>query len=141
MVPASVRFPTPFEYAFPHGALALGVAPDRDFDRRGQEDDQARDKLTGARVWVVTLMDLDPDAQRFGRDRLKVRIASEVAPMLPASAVPGYPPRVELTGLTLTPYVDSKGCTGSGKCRARVTFSLRAEGVQAASSVALSDAA
>ncbi len=94
MIPASLKVPVPFEYAFPNGALALGVEPITDFDKRGQGDDQARDKDTGERLWGLNLMDLDPQATRFGRDRVKVKIAAPVQPVLPDSAVPGYPPEV-----------------------------------------------
>ncbi len=135
MVPASLKIPTPFEYAFPQGALALGVEPTRDFDRRGQADDQARDKETGERLWTVTLMDLDEQARRFGRDRVAVKIAASVQPVLPDSAVPGYPPAVELVGLVLVPWVDARRCKGSGKCGARLAYSMRAEGVIAPQSV------
>jgi hypothetical protein len=32
-----------------------------DFDKRGKvDDDRARDKETGERIWTVTLIDLDP---------------------------------------------------------------------------------
>ena len=78
MVPASLKIPTPFEYAFPKGALYRGVQPAIDFDKRGKvDDDQARDKETGQRIWTVTLLDLDPDAARFGRDLVKVKLIAE----------------------------------------------------------------
>jgi hypothetical protein len=136
MIPASLKIPTPFEYAFPHGALALGIEPITDFDKRGQGDDQARDKDTGERLWGLNLMDLDPQAARFGRDRVKVKIAAPVQPVLPDSAVPGYPPAVELVGLVLVPWVDDRKCKGGGDCRARLAYSMRAEGVTAAQPVA-----
>ncbi len=136
MVPASLKIPTPFEYAFPHGALALGVEPITDFDKRGQADDQARDKDTGERLWAVTLMDLDPMAARFNRDRIKVKIAASVAPVLPDSAVPGYPPAVELVNLVLVPWVDDRRCKNPGKCGARLAYSMRADGVIAPQSLA-----
>ena len=134
MVPASLKIPTPFEYAFPNGALALGVEPTRDFDKRGQADEQARDKDSGERLWTVTLMDLDPLAQRFGRDRVNVKIAAPVQPVLPDSAIPGYPPAVQLVGLVLVPWVDDRKCKGGGDCRARLAYSMRAEGVIAPAS-------
>jgi hypothetical protein len=65
-VPNGMKVPTPFEYVFPHGCLFLGVEPATDFDRRGQGDDQRRDKETGERVWLVKVMDLDPEAGKFG---------------------------------------------------------------------------
>lgn len=129
MIPASLKVPVPFEYAFPNGALALGVEAVRDFDKRGQGDEQARDKDTGERLWAVALMDLDPQAARWGRDRVKVKIAAPVAPVLPDSAVPGYPPAVELSGLVLVPWVDDRRCKGGNECRARLAYSMRADGI------------
>jgi hypothetical protein len=140
MIPSSMKVPVPFGYAFPHGALALGVVPATDFDKRGQADDQTRDKDTGERVWHLLLMDLDPLAQKFGRDRVKVKIAAPVQPVLPNSAVPGYPPAVELVDLVLVPYVDSQRCKPGGECKARLTYSMRASGVTAVSASARSAA-
>jgi hypothetical protein len=134
MVPNTLQVPVPMEYAFAHGVLGLRVEPVTDFDRRGQADDQARDKATGERLWQVVGMDLDPDAGKFGRTtEVKVKIAAPVQPVLPESAVPGYPPAIEFTDLILTPYVDSQRCKGGGsgghKCRARLAWSIRAGAV------------
>jgi hypothetical protein len=84
----------------------------------------------GVRVWTVKVMDLDPEAGKYGRStEVKVKIAADVQPVPPASAVPGYPPAVEFTDLTVTPYTDAFGCKGGRtphKCRARQGWSLRA---------------
>lgn len=135
MIPSSIRVPVPGEYAFPKGALALGVEPLTDFDKRGQRDDQARDE-NGVRLWVVRGMDLDEDAGKFGRStEFKVKIAAEQQPVLPTSPVPGYPPVVEFTDLVVTPYADTNSCKGSRqpnqphKCRARLAWSFRASAV------------
>ncbi|MFV2088668.1 MULTISPECIES: hypothetical protein [Micromonosporaceae] len=134
MVPASIKVPVPFEYVFPAGALFLGVDAQVDFDRRGEADNQARDKETGERVWVVRVLDLDAEAGKFGRStEVKVKIVAGQRPVPPSSTVPGYPPAVEFDGLTLTPYVDSHRCRASGQCRARMAYSLRATGMQPAS--------
>ena len=129
MVPNSIKIPVPFEYVFPNGALFLGVDKLVDFDRLSQEDNQARDEH-GVRVWVVKVMDLDPDAGKYGRStEVKVKIAAPAAPVPPASGVPGYPPVVAFTDLTVTPYNDSTGCKGERrphKCRARLAWSIRA---------------
>lgn len=130
-VPMTIKVPVPFEYVFPHGCLFVGVEPVTDFDKRGQGDDQARDKETGERLWLVKVMDLDPEAGKFGASKeVKVRIAAPVQPVPPASAIPGYPPLVAFTGLTLTPYVDSTRCKGTAggahRCRARQAWSIRA---------------
>src|SRR3989337_2925956 len=95
MVPLSLRVPVPFDYVFPHGALGLGVDAQLDFDRRGEADDQARDKDSGERLWVVRVMDLDPEAGRFGRStEVKVKVIAPHRPVLPASTVPRYPPSI-----------------------------------------------
>ncbi|MDW5330807.1 hypothetical protein [Plantactinospora sp. KLBMP9567] len=127
MVPLTLKVPVPFEYVFPSGALCLGVAPQVDFDRRGQGDDQARDKETGERVWLVRVLDLDPEAGKFGRStEVKVKVVAAQQPVPPVLRVPGYPPAIQFEGLTLTPYVDSQRCKASGQCKARMAYSLRA---------------
>ncbi len=129
-VPNAMKVPVPFEYIWPAGVLCLGVEPATDFDKRGQADDQARDKETGERVWLVRVLDLDPEAGRFGGSKeVKVKVVSAVQPVMPASAMPGYPPAVEFTGITLTPWVDDSRCKGSGRCRARQAWSIRATGM------------
>jgi hypothetical protein len=130
MIPASMKVPVPFDYAFAHGALVLGVSPVTDFDTPDRT--QARDKETGRLLWSVSLMDLDPDARRYGRHEVKVKIASATEPVLPVSAVPGYPAAVELVGLVLVPYTDSNRCKGNGRCGARLAYSMRADAVIAA---------
>ncbi len=79
------------------------------------------------RLWVVKVMDLDPQAGKFGRStEVKVKIAAEQQPVPPAPAIPGYPPAVEFTDLTVTPYTDSLGCKGDRqphKCKARQAWS------------------
>ncbi|MFC0002823.1 hypothetical protein [Micromonospora siamensis] len=127
-VPNTIKVPVPFEYVFPAGVLCLGVQPVTDFDKRGQADDQARDKDTGERLWVVKVLDLDPEAGKFGgTNEVKVKIAAPVQPVPPASKIPGYPPAVEFTDVTLTPYVDSQRCKGNApKCKARQAWSIRA---------------
>jgi hypothetical protein len=128
VIPNSIKVPVPWEYVAPHGALCLGVEPATDFDKRGQGDDQLRDKDTGERVWLVRLLDLDPEAGKFGGSKeFKVKVVAAQQPVPPASAVPGYPPMVEFADVTLTPYVDSQKCKGAAaKCRARLGWSVRA---------------
>ena len=136
MVPGSLKIPMPFEYAFPHGALFRGVQAAKDFDKRGKvDDDQARDKETGERIWTVTLLDLDPDAARFGRDLVKVKVIAPVQPVPPVSQIPGYPPTVELENLVLVPWVDDSRCKSSGQCRARLAYSMRATGIRPAAAM------
>jgi len=108
---------------FPYGVGIVGaVAPMADFDRSTRENRvQARDKDTGLPVWVVDVMDFDPDA----RDRtFKVKIAAEVQPV-PPDAIDGAPVRpVQLDGLTVMPYQKE---VGNG--RWRMAYSLRASGL------------
>jgi hypothetical protein len=141
VVPNSIRIPVPYEYVFPNGALFLGVDKLVDFDRLGADDNQARDER-GERVWVVKVMDLDPEAGKFGRTtEVKVKIAAETAPVPPAPAVPGYPPSVAFTDLTVTPYNDSTMCKGDRrphKCRARQGWSIRAGALVAPHTIAAS---
>ena len=126
----TMKVPVPFDYVFPHGALCLGVEPVRDFDAKG-EDKQARDRDSGERLWQVRVLDLDPEAGRFGSSReVKVKLAAPHQPVPPESTVPGYPPAVEFTGVTLTPYVDQqRKCTD--RCRARLAWSVRIESMTA----------
>lgn len=130
MVPLTMKVPVPCEYVFPHGALCLGVEPVRDFDAKGA-DDQARDRDSGKRLWQVRVLDLDPEAGKFGASKeIKVKIASDQPPVAPEPAVPGYPPIVEFTGVSVTPYVNSqRRCTD--RCKARLAWSVRAESMTA----------
>jgi hypothetical protein len=143
LIPSSIKIPVPWEYVAPHGALCLGVEPATDFDKRGQDDDQMRDKETGQRVWLVKVLDLDPEAGKFGASKeLKVKVVADHRPVPPASAVLGYPPLVEFTEVTLTPYVDSQRCKGNGpKCRARQAWSIRASAMTEPQQAAKSKAA
>jgi hypothetical protein len=129
VIPGSIKIPVPFEYVFPNGALLLGVDKLVDFDRLRDDDNQARDDH-GQRIWTVKVLDLDPQAGRFGRStEVKVKISAPSAPQPPAAAIPGYPPTVAFTDLTVTPYTDATGCKGGRsphKCRARQAWSIRA---------------
>jgi hypothetical protein len=121
---------------FPSGFLAMSVEADLDFNAPKDGDRQSRDKVTGQRVWVVTGMDMDPDAARFGRSaQVKVKVLADHQPVLPVSPVPGYPPLVEFEQLQITPYMDDRKCVApkDGKphrCRAQMVFSYRATGVR-----------
>ncbi len=108
---------------FPHGVGIVGaVTPLADFDASTRENRvQARDKESGLPVWVVDVIDFDPEA----RERtLKVKVAASVQPVPPA-AVAGTPVRpVLLEGLTVTPYIKDGN-------RPRIGYSLRATGLVA----------
>jgi hypothetical protein len=104
----------PFDYAFPAGALFLGVDKQTDFDKLREEDNQARD-ADGVRVWVVTVMDQDPEAAKFGRTpQVKVKIAEAYQPVPPEPIkVAGMSiTPVAFTDLMVTPYTDTTGCKG-----------------------------
>jgi hypothetical protein len=79
---------------------------------------------------VVEVIDADPEARQR---MVKVKIAAQVQPVLPAPA-PGSPfTAVEFDGMTATPYVDSSRCQAkdTGRCGARVAYSFKAAGVRA----------
>jgi len=127
-------FPVEFVAVFPSGVYAAGgVEKVRDFDRSsGDRVVQQTDKHTGLPLWVVEVIDADPEARQR---TVKVKVAAEYRPTLPPPA-PGSPfTAIEFEGMTATPYVDSGRCQGQGKgkCAARQAYSLRATGVRAPS--------
>jgi hypothetical protein len=123
-----------FGKVFPGGAYAAGpVEKVRDFERsRKEEVIQQLDKDTGLPLWVVEVIDADEDARQR---TVKVKIAAQVQPVLPPP-VPGSPfTPVEFDGMTTTPYVDASRCQAkdTGKCGARLAYSLKATGIRAPS--------
>jgi hypothetical protein len=131
----ALQGPIPVEFGavFPAGAFAAGaIEMVRDFDRSsGDRVVQQNDKHTGLPLWVVEVIDADPDARQR---TVKVKVAAQVQPVLPAPA-PGSPfTAVEFEGMTVTPYVDTGRCQGNGKkCGGRLAYSIRATGVRAPS--------
>jgi hypothetical protein len=121
-----------FGAAFPSGAYAAGsVEKVRDFDRSsGDRVVQQADKATGLPLWVVEVIDADPEARQR---TVKVKVAAQYQPVLPdaPSGSPFVP--VEFEGMTATPWVDASRCQGHGKCAARQAYSLKATGVRAPS--------
>jgi hypothetical protein len=74
-------------------------------------------------------MDQDPALGPRSRETV-VQITADHVPVFPVGEA--FLP-VEFTGLTVTPYVDSRGCKAEvSRCGARVAFSLRATGIKAA---------
>jgi hypothetical protein len=135
MVPFKVRVPVASEAVFPYGALCLGVERATEFTqqpRRGG-DDQVRDAETGLRVWVVTVVDLEPtEPGRFRRtSEMKVRVVSDPEPVVPEPLMAGFPPLVAFVGLTMSPWTDRSRCRPEpgAVCRARLEYSLFATGV------------
>ena len=127
-------FPVEFVAGFPSGVYAAGgVEKVRDFDRSsGDRVVQQTDKHSGLPLWVIEVIDADPEARQR---TVKVKVAAEYQPVLPSPA-PGSPfVAAEFEGMTATPYVDSGRCQGKdkGKCAARLAYSLKATGVRAPS--------
>ncbi len=95
------QIPIEFGLVFPDGAYATGgIEMVRDFDRSsGDRVVQQVDKHTGLPLWVVEVIDADPDARQR---TVKVKIAAQVQPVLPSPA-PGSPfTAVEFDGMTAT---------------------------------------
>jgi hypothetical protein len=133
-MPMALQGPIPVEFGavFPDGAYAAGkFEMVRDFDRsQGDRVVQQTDKASGLPLWVVEVIDADPEARQR---TVKVKVAAQVQPVLP-SPPPGSPfTAIEFEGMTVTPYVDSGRCQGKGKCAARQGYSLKATGVRAPS--------
>jgi hypothetical protein len=108
---------------FPHGLFAVAVGGQLDFEKSQAkaEDPQARDKESGERVWVVRVIDNDPEART---NEFKVKIIGPHCPTLP-EALPGTNFRpVVFRNLTVTPYVEE------ARGRSRVAYSLRASAVE-----------
>ena len=116
----ALQGPIPVEFAqvFPHGAFAAGVIePVRDFEAsKPDRFVQAKDRESGLPVWAVDVIDADPAART---KTARVKIAASEQPVLPPAS-PGMPfIPVELTGLTVIPYVNPAG---------RLAYSLKATG-------------
>jgi hypothetical protein len=127
-------FTVEFGAVFPSGAFAAGqVEKVRDFEKSsGDRVVQQTDKATGLPLWVVEVIDADPEARQR---TVKVKVAAQYQPVLPdAPAGSPFVP-VEFEGLTATPWVDSQRCHAkeTGRCGARMAYSLKATGVRAPS--------
>jgi hypothetical protein len=127
-------FPVEFGTVFPSGAYAAGgFDMVRDFEKsQGDLVIQQADKATGLPLWVIEVIDADPEARQR---TVKIKVAATYQPVLPdAPAGSPFVP-VEFEGMQATPYVDSSRCQGNGdgkhKCRARLACSLKATGVRA----------
>jgi hypothetical protein len=127
-----------FGEVFPHGLYAVSeVTQVTDFEKSTQDKPvYATDEETGLLVWSVDVMDGDPEARKADR-QFSVKLLAKQQPVLPNAPIPGMPfIPIELDGLTATPWVDSRTCTGPEKgrqhrCRARQGWSYRATGVKA----------
>lgn len=127
-----------FGEVFPHGLYAVSaVTQVEDFDKSSKDRPvYAVDEESGLSVWSVDVMDGDPEARKADRT-FSVKLLAKQQPVLPSPPIPGMPfIPIELDGLTATPWVDSRTCTGPEKgrahrCRARQGWSYRATGVRA----------
>jgi hypothetical protein len=127
-------FQVEFGMVFPSGVYAAGgVEKVRDFERSsGDRVVQQTDKATGLPLWVVEVIDADPEARQR---TVRIKVAAEFQPVLPSPA-PGSPfTAIEFEGMTAMPYVDNNRCQAKdkGKCGARMAYSLKATGVRAPS--------
>ena len=87
--------------------------------RAGEKFVQSTDKTTGLPLWVIEVIDPGPQARTRA---VKVKVAAQVQPVIPAGP-PGSPfTPVEFTGMTVTPYVNQAG---------RLAYSLKATGIRA----------
>jgi hypothetical protein len=119
----ALQRPIPVEFGliFPHGAFAAGsFEPVRNFEASsGDRFVQSADKVTRFPLWVIEVIDPDPQARTRA---VKVKVAALAQPVLPASP-PGAPNEsftaVEFTGMTLTAYVNQAG---------RLAWSVKATG-------------
>jgi hypothetical protein len=113
--------PVEFGHVFPRGAYAAGTfEPVRDFEAsKAGRFVQSKDKATGLPLWVVDVIDGDPQA----RDKTaRIKVAAADMPVLPPASSGAPFTAVEFTGLTLTPYVSQTG---------RLAYSIKAAGVRA----------
>ena len=106
---------------FPAGVYAAGAfEPVRDFEASASgRFVQSKDKATGVPLWVVEVIDADQTARAR---TVKVKVAAQAQPVLPAGPAGSPFVPVEFTGVTVTPYVTQAG---------RLAYSLKATGVKA----------
>jgi hypothetical protein len=125
-------FPVEFGAVFPSGAFAAGsVEKVRDFDKSsGDRVVQQTDKHTGLPLWVVEVIDADPEARQR---TVKVKVVAQYQPVLPDTPAGSPFIPVEFEGLTAMPWIDDSRCQGKGRCTARLAYSLKATGVRAPS--------
>jgi hypothetical protein len=120
----ALQGPIPVDSArvFPAGAFAAGsFEPVRNFEAStGDRFVQSADKETGLSLWVIEVIDADPQSRTRA---VKVKVASASPPVLPPPP-PGSPfTPVEFAGMTATAYVNQAG---------RLAWSIKATGVRAA---------
>ena len=112
--------PVEFGVVFPSGRTRLARSSRYGLRRlHRREFVQSNDKASGLPLWVVEVIDPDPQART---QAVKVKVAAQTQPVIPAGP-PGSPfVPVEFTGMTVTPYVNQAG---------RLAYSIKATGVRA----------
>ncbi len=108
---------------FPHGLFAVAADAQIDFDKAQAQvpDAQARDKESGERIWVVRVIDNDPDSKS---SEFKVKVIAPHCPTLP-DPIPGTNFRpVTFKNLMVTPYVEERA-----NGRSRVAYSFKATSI------------
>jgi hypothetical protein len=115
------------EMVFPYGCYLIGDDPvtlKRDFNQSTREREvQEIDRDTGLPVWVVNVVDPDPEAKE---QTVRVNLVAPVKPV-PPEPVAGSPFRlVEFEGLTARPYAQT---TANG--RGKLAWSFKATGMKA----------
>ena len=96
-----VQIPVEFGHVFACGAFAAGTfEPVRDFDAsKGDRFVQSKDKASGLPLWVIEVIDADPEART---KTVRVKIAATVQPTLPPPLAGSPFTPVEFTGLMVT---------------------------------------
>ena len=121
--------PVRFELVFPYGAyLYSEVMPVFSYED-GKKQGQAVHPETGERMWSVTVIDGDPEL-KAAQKAVTVKLIAAVQPV-PPDAVPGSPfTPVEFTDMAVKAYVAESGFGGG---RGRLTWTIQARGIAAAS--------
>ena len=78
---------------------------------------------------MIEVIDADPEARQR---TVKVKVAAQYQPVLPEAPAGSPFTPVEFEGLQATPWVDAARCKAkeTGKCGARLAYSLKATGIR-----------
>ena len=117
----SLQGPIPVEFGavFPSGAYAAGAFnPVRNFDASTGGNSSSPTTRPPGGHWVMGASN-DPQARTRA---VKVKVAGPVQPVIPAGPSGSPFTAVDLTGMTVTPYVNQAG---------RLAYSIKATGIRA----------
>jgi len=114
---------------FPYGCHLVpnSIGEAEDYDEKTKTRRPAIDKVTGSRVWQCRVSDNDPDLGARSHE-VVVKILADREPTPPTGAPFEL---VEFDRLMVTPYINNDRCSGTGRCGARMAYSLRAMGIKA----------